>query len=49
MAIVSCPECGKKLKIADTSIGKKVKGPCGHVFVAEGDAAPTPAPAATGH
>ena len=43
MAIVSCPECGKKLKIADTSVGKKVKGPCGHVFVADGD---SPAPAA---
>src|SRR4051794_7338995 len=44
MAIVSCPECGKKLKIADTSVGKKVKGPCGHVFVANGA---SPAPAAT--
>ncbi len=48
MAIVSCPECGKKLKIADTSVGKKVKGPCGHVFVAdmEGAAAAPPKPAA---
>jgi uncharacterized protein (TIGR03067 family) len=44
MAIVSCPECGKKLKVADASIGKKVKGPCGHVFVAHGgvEAAPQP-------
>src|SRR5690242_14411039 len=40
MAIVSCPECGKKLKIADTSVGKKVKGPCGHVFVANGSSPP---------
>ncbi len=53
MAIVSCPECGKKLKIADTSVGKKVKGPCGHVFVAAAEgktlakaAPPAPAPAA---
>ncbi|MBI3821795.1 MAG: TIGR03067 domain-containing protein [Planctomycetes bacterium] len=45
MAIVSCPECGKKLKVADMSIGKKVKGPCGHVFVAEAEAA-APAKAA---
>src|SRR5437667_11208868 len=34
MAIVSCPECHKKLKVADTSVGKKVKCSCGHVFVA---------------
>src|SRR5215468_9218912 len=48
MAIVSCPECGKKLKIADTSVGKKVKGPCGHVFVADSgsSAAVTAAPPA---
>jgi hypothetical protein len=46
MAIVSCPECGKKLKIADTSVGKKVKGPCGHVFVAQAEAQAAPKPAA---
>jgi len=41
MAIVSCPECSKKLKVADTSVGKKVKCACGNVFVAEaGEAAP---------
>ncbi|HZZ78576.1 MAG TPA: TIGR03067 domain-containing protein [Gemmataceae bacterium] len=45
MAIVSCPECGKKLKIADTSVGKKVKGPCGHIFVAANGEAPAPAAA----
>src|ERR1022692_1974240 len=46
MAIVSCPDCGKKLKIADTSIGKKVKCSCGHVFVAAAEAAAPPAPVA---
>ncbi len=41
MAIVSCPECTKRLKVADTSVGKKVKCSCGRVFVAESkDAAP---------
>jgi uncharacterized protein (TIGR03067 family) len=35
MAIVSCPECSKRLKVADTSVGKKVKCSCGKVFVAE--------------
>jgi DNA-directed RNA polymerase subunit RPC12/RpoP len=48
MAIVSCPECSKKLKIADTSVGKKVKCSCGRIFVAATDAAaapPTPAAA----
>ncbi len=39
MAIVSCPECSKKLKVADTSVGKKVKCSCGHVFVAQEQAA----------
>lgn len=44
MAIVSCPECQKKLKVADTSIGKKVKCSCGNIFVAqESAAAVTPA------
>jgi uncharacterized protein (TIGR03067 family) len=43
MAIVSCPECQKRLKVADASIGKKVKCSCGRVFVAEAEAA---APAA---
>lgn len=47
MAIVSCPECSKRLKIADTLVGKKVKCSCGKVFVAETeDAAPANAPAA---
>ena len=35
MAIVSCPECDKRLKVADTSVGKKVKCSCGAIFVAE--------------
>jgi hypothetical protein len=35
MAIVSCTACQKKLKVADGSVGKKVKCACGHVFVAE--------------
>ena len=35
MAIVSCPECGKKLKVADTSVGKKIKCSCGEVFLAQ--------------
>jgi DNA-directed RNA polymerase subunit RPC12/RpoP len=35
MAIVSCTACQKKLKVADASVGKKVKCACGHVFVAE--------------
>lgn len=39
MAIVSCPECSKKLKVSDTSVGKKVKCSCGHVFVAMAEAA----------
>src|SRR5262245_54380947 len=45
MAIISCPECSKKLKTADTSIGKKVKCACGHIFVAVADQASTPVPA----
>src|ERR1700722_12509847 len=47
MAIVQCPECSKKLKVADTSVGKKVKCSCGHVFVAAPpeEAAPPPKPA----
>ena len=46
MAIVSCPECSKKLKVADTSVGKKVKCSCGNVFVAEsGNGAPVMAAA----
>lgn len=46
MAIVKCPECQKKLKVADTSIGKKVRCSCSHVFIAETeDAAPVVAAA----
>src|ERR1043165_1438539 len=44
MAVVSCPECNKKLKVADTSIGKKVKCSCGNIFVAELEEAPAPPP-----
>ncbi len=44
MAIVSCPECDKRLKVADTSVGKKVKCSCGAVFVAEQADAPGAAP-----
>ncbi len=44
MAIVSCPECEKKLKVADTSVGKKVKCSCGAIFVAEEGASPVAAP-----
>jgi hypothetical protein len=40
MAIVNCPECSKKLKVADASVGKKVKCTCGTVFVAEAADAP---------
>ena len=40
MAIVNCPECSKKLKVNDASVGKKVKCSCGKVFVASLDAAP---------
>jgi hypothetical protein len=48
MAIVSCPACSKKLKVADTSIGKKVKCSCGNIFVAEaGESAVAPAVAPT--
>ena len=43
MAIVSCPDCGKKLKVSDASIGKKVKCSCGNVFVAEEEASAPPA------
>src|SRR6516162_1987741 len=47
MAIVSCPECSKRLKVADTSVSKKVKCSCGKVFVVESkDAAPARAPEA---
>jgi len=43
MAIVSCPACDKKLKVADTSVGKKVKCSCGNIFIAMAEA---PAPVA---
>ena len=47
MAIVSCPECQKKLKVADTSVGKKVKCTCGQVFVAQtAEAVPLATPVA---
>lgn len=39
MAIVRCTACEKKLKVADTSLGKKVKCTCGHIFVAATEAA----------
>lgn len=45
MAIVSCPECSKKSKVADDKLGKKVKGVCGHIFVASAQAAPPKAAA----
>ena len=49
MAIVSCPECSKKLKVAEASIGKKIKCSCGQVFVAEAAmAVATAAPVAEG-
>jgi predicted RNA-binding Zn-ribbon protein involved in translation (DUF1610 family) len=38
MAIVRCSACQQKLKVADTSLGKKVKCACGQVFVAEAEA-----------
>src|ERR1043165_3691309 len=44
MAVVSCPEGNKKLKVADTSIGKKVKCSCGNIFVAEVEGASAPPP-----
>ena len=47
MAIVSCPECQKRLKVADTSVGKKVKCSCGQIFAAQTEsAAATPIPVA---
>ncbi len=42
MAIVSCPECSKKLKVADAAVGKKVKCSCGNVFLAQTDAGAAP-------
>ncbi|MBI2804968.1 MAG: DUF1559 domain-containing protein [Planctomycetes bacterium] len=51
MAIVTCSDCSKKLKVADTSLGKKVKCTCGNVFVAqeaEAAAPARPAPVAAG-
>jgi hypothetical protein len=33
--LFSCPACGQKLKVAPASVGKKVKCPCGTIFVAE--------------
>jgi uncharacterized protein (TIGR03067 family) len=41
MAIVSCPDCSKKLKVADASVGKKVKCSCGNVFVAHAPPSPS--------
>ena len=46
MAIVTCTACQKKLKVADASIGKKVKCSCGTIFVAQADAPAPPKPAA---
>src|SRR4029079_8307633 len=46
MAIVSCPECNKKLKVADASVGKKVKCSCGNIFVAQVEAPAAPVEAA---
>ncbi len=36
--VVSCPECQRKLKVAPDSLGKKVRCPDGHVFVAQASA-----------
>src|ERR1700693_6375404 len=46
--VVSCPKCERKLKVAETSLGRSVKCPCGNVFKAHetGDAAAPPKPAA---
>src|SRR6516164_3969451 len=33
--LVTCPQCQKKLKVAEASIGKSVKCPCGNVFKAQ--------------
>lgn len=43
---VQCPQCGKSLRVPDEYLGKKVKCPCGHAFVAAaGPGAPPPAAA----
>lgn len=45
--IVSCPECGRKLKVAPASLGRRVKCTCGAIFIAPADAAgPPPEPIA---
>jgi predicted Zn finger-like uncharacterized protein len=44
--LVTCPQCQKKLKVAETSIGKSVKCPCGNVFKAEVDEPVEASPAA---
>jgi DNA-directed RNA polymerase subunit RPC12/RpoP len=38
--LLTCPDCAKKLKVADNLRGRKVKCTCGHVFVADAEAAP---------
>jgi predicted RNA-binding Zn-ribbon protein involved in translation (DUF1610 family) len=44
--VLTCPDCAKKLKVADNLRGKKVKCSCGRVFVAAANgAAPRPAAA----
>ncbi len=44
--LVSCPQCGRNLKVAPASVGKSVKCPCGSIFKARPIAAEAPAPAA---
>jgi predicted Zn finger-like uncharacterized protein len=43
--IISCPECGRKLRVKEDLFGRKVKCPdCGVTFTAGGDPEDSPAP-----
>ena len=42
--LVTCPQCQKKLKVAEASLGKSVKCPCGNVFKAPAAEAPAEVP-----
>ena len=47
--IVTCPDCGRKLKVPDDLLGKKVKCPgCGQKFVGEAEDDEAPASRSTG-
>jgi predicted Zn finger-like uncharacterized protein len=45
--ILSCPQCDKKMRVTEDTLGKRVKCPgCGHIFVAVAPAPPPPPPPA---